>query len=68
MFLTHMLEVARQESFTKISLETGTKPAFLPAQQLYKNFAFKECKPFADYQEDPYSMFLTKELSSVLTK
>lgn len=66
--LTHMLEVARQESFSKVSLETGTKAAFLPAQQLYKNFAFKECKPFADYQEDPYSMFLTKDLSSVVTQ
>ena len=66
--LTHMLAIAKKESFTKISLETGTQTAFLPAQQLYKNFAFEECKPFADYQEDPYSMFLTKDLASVVSK
>ena len=60
--LTHMLEVAKTQSFEKISLETGTMKAFLPAQQFYKSFGFQECKPFSNYQEDPYSMFLTKSI------
>ncbi|NQZ24116.1 MAG: GNAT family N-acetyltransferase [Colwellia sp.] len=58
--LQHMLTTAKEQSFEKVSLETGTMDAFVPAQKLYKRFGFRECKPFADYQEDPYSMFLEK--------
>ena len=66
--LTYIIDTAKAKGFSKISLETGTQQAFIPAQKMYKNFGFKECKPFSDYQEDPYSMFLTKVISSVLTK
>ncbi len=58
--LTHMLAVAEDQAIKRVSLETGTMKAFLPAQQLYKSFGFQECKPFSNYQEDPYSTFLTK--------
>jgi len=60
--LTHLLATAKAQSFEIISLETGTMAAFVPAQKLYKSFGFQECSPFSDYQEDPYSMFLTKEV------
>jgi len=60
--LTHILAAAKAQSFEKISLETGTMDVFLPAQKLYKSFGFQECQPFSHYQEDPYSMFLTKTL------
>ena len=43
-----------------LSLETGTAAAFKPAQRLYQDFGFKECAPFSDYEEDPFSMFMTK--------
>ena len=36
--------------------------AFKPAQNLYAKFGFKMCGPFADYVEDPNSVFMTKEL------
>jgi len=60
--LKQMLAIAEEQSYEKVSLETGTMEAFVPAQKLYKSFGFRECKPFADYQEDPYSMFLEKTL------
>jgi putative acetyltransferase len=52
----------RWYGYSKVSLETGTKEAFLPAQKLYENFGFQVCPPFANYKEDPYSMFMTKSL------
>ncbi len=58
--LTHILAAAKTQSFARISLETGTMGAFIPAQNLYKSFGFQTCQPFANYQEDRYSLFLTK--------
>jgi putative acetyltransferase len=58
--LKQMLTTAEEQSYEKVSLETGTMDVFVPAQKLYKSFGFRECKPFADYQADPYSMFLEK--------
>jgi len=60
--LEKMLSTAQERCFEKVSLETGTMDAFLPAQKLYRHFGFEECSPFADYQEDPYSMFFEKKL------
>ncbi len=61
--LTHVLAAAKAQSFERVSLETGTKDAFFPAQNLYKSFGFQACLPFDNYQEDPYSMFLTKVIA-----
>ena len=36
--------------------------AFAPARSLYTRFGFRPCGPFADYVEDPYSVFMTREL------
>ena len=33
-----------------------------PARRLYERFGFRYCGPFADYADDPYSVFMTKEL------
>ena len=60
--LTHLLSEAKRCGYTKMSLETGTVDAFFPAQKLYLNAGFVHCPPFADYQADPYSLFLTKRL------
>ncbi|MEO8143786.1 MAG: GNAT family N-acetyltransferase [Betaproteobacteria bacterium] len=60
--MRHMLQVARQRSYRRLSLETGAPHAFAPARRLYASFGFLECSPFADYVEDPYSVFMTLEL------
>jgi len=36
--------------------------AFEPARRLYESFGFTYCSPFADYTEDPNSVFLTRTL------
>ena len=60
--LNYMLEEARRRGYRRVSLETGSMEAFGPARQLYANFGFTYCEPFADYVEDPYSVFMTREL------
>jgi putative acetyltransferase len=60
--LEHILEVARQRKYKWVSLETGSMEAFTPAHRLYAKFGFKQCRPFADYIEDPNSIFMSKEL------
>lgn len=60
--LTHILEEARRRGYGRLSLETGSMGAFEPARRLYANFGFTYCGPFADYVEDAYSVFMTREL------
>ena len=60
--LEHILDEAKKRNYKRVSLETGSMDAFAPARNLYAQFGFKECGPFADYVEDPNSIFMTKEL------
>lgn len=61
--LVHMIGVARARGYQRLSLETGSMEAFAPARALYARFGFLPCGPFADYVDDPNSMFLTREVS-----
>ena len=58
----HILEEAERRSYERLSLETGSMDAFAPARSLYASFGFKPCGPFANYVEDPYSVFMTREV------
>ncbi|MEP0072935.1 MAG: GNAT family N-acetyltransferase [Marinomonas sp.] len=60
--LQFILESAKQNKLTKISLETGTQDFFAPARKLYSKHGFTECGPFSDYQLDQYSVFMSKHL------
>jgi len=60
--LSYIINQANIRSYKRLSLETGTMDVFLPAQKLYQQFGFKECEPFGNYKEDPYSMFMKKSL------
>lgn len=57
--LDHILREARARAYQRLSLETGAQEAFAPAQKLYESFGFVYCGPFADYQPDPNSVFMT---------
>jgi len=61
--LHHIIETARQRRYDSLSLETGTHPEFLSAQQLYKSAGFQVSGPFANYKEDPHSLFMELWLS-----
>lgn len=58
--LAHLMEIARQRGYTRLSLETGSTKPFEPARQLYNDHGFAECGPFADYPLDPFSVFMTR--------
>jgi putative acetyltransferase len=60
--MRHILEEAKRRSYERLSLETGSMDAFAPARNLYARFGFKPCGPFANYVEDPYSVFMTREV------
>ena len=60
--LKYILEEAMRRSYHRLSLETGSAEAFEPARRLYASFGFTYCGPFADYVEDPYSVFMTREI------
>lgn len=60
--LHHIIEEARRRGYRRLSLETGATEPFQPAHRLYSNFGFRRCGPFADYVEDSFSLFMTREL------
>lgn len=60
--LQHIITEAQRRSYRRLSLETGSMDAFAPARSLYTRFGFEYCGPFADYKEDPNSVFMTREL------
>jgi putative acetyltransferase len=60
--LHYIIGEAGRRGYRRLSLETGSMQAFEPARQLYTRSGFTFCGPFADYVEDPNSVFMTKEL------
>ncbi|HWI30798.1 MAG TPA: GNAT family N-acetyltransferase [Microbacterium sp.] len=60
--LRHVIAAARERGMTSLWLETGTPDDFVPAQRLYESEGFTRCGPFADYADDPFSVFMTLAL------
>jgi len=60
--LQQIIAEAKKRSYKQLSLETGSMEVFASARKLYMKFGFVECEPFADYIEDPNSIFLTLRL------
>jgi putative acetyltransferase len=60
--LQYLIDVSRLRGYTRLSLETGSGPAFEPADALYKKFGFEYCGPFSNYRDDPFSRFMSLKL------
>ena len=60
--LIHIINQAEKRGYQRLSLETGSMEFFVPAVNLYKKFGFEICEPFANYKEDPNSIFMSKVL------
>ncbi|MBV9666160.1 MAG: GNAT family N-acetyltransferase, partial [Actinobacteria bacterium] len=58
----HLLAEGRARGYTRVSLETGTGPAFEAGHALYARAGFTRCPPFAQYWDNPYSVCMTIEL------
>jgi len=60
--LEHLIDEARKRSYRALSLETGFMEVFAPARALYRRYGFEVCPPFADYWDDPLSVFMSRPL------
>ena len=60
--LAHIIAEARARGYKRLSLETGSMEAFIPAQRLYESFGFTYRGPFGEYKQDPNSVFMMLSL------
>ncbi|PZU66377.1 MULTISPECIES: GNAT family N-acetyltransferase [Sphingobium] len=56
--LRHIIGQARQRGMTRLSLETGSGPAFDPALTLYRRNGFGNGEAFGDYRASAFNQFL----------
>ena len=56
--LEHMIAVARSRGYTRLSLETGSGPAFEPALALYRRYGFVNGEVFGKYRKSDFNQFL----------
>lgn len=54
-----ILNFAKENGFSRISLETGTSSDFASARALYKKFHFVDCPPFGYYKPSEISICMT---------
>lgn len=62
--LQYLLEIARQNHYQQVSLETGTHASFEPAIALYKKFGFHKGEAFSDYQASEFNQFFHLNLAT----
>ena len=60
--LAEIERTARERGYRRLSLKTGRPGTFVAAQALYRRHGYRECPPFANYTDDPFSLCMTKEL------
>jgi putative acetyltransferase len=56
--LEHIIAVARARGMRRLSLETGTGPAFEPALGLYRRRGFVDGEAFAGYPPSAFNRFM----------
>ncbi|MDX7951137.1 GNAT family N-acetyltransferase [Lichenihabitans sp. Uapishka_5] len=56
--LRHIVGEARARGIRRLSLETGSGPAFDPALALYRAHGFEDGEPFANYRRSAFNQFL----------
>lgn len=62
--LEHIIHEAKQRTYDVLKLETGARPEFVSARSLYERYGFEYIGPFANYREDPNSVFMMKWLTT----
>ena len=65
--LQHIIDVARERGYRRLSLETGSQDSFAAAHGLYLDAGFVDTGPFGDYRPDNNSRFLTLALHEHLS-
>jgi len=64
LLLDHIESEAKARGLTRLSLETGSGPAFEPALALYRKHGFVDGEAFSDYQPSAFNQFLHLQLSA----
>jgi putative acetyltransferase len=57
--LTELLAIARRRGYARVSLASGSGPAFEPALAMYRQFGFVGCGPFAQHRGHPLIRLMT---------
>lgn len=60
--LDHIVAEAKARGWTRLSLETGSGPAFDAALALYRKRGFVDGKAFSDYERSSFNQFLHLQL------
>jgi putative acetyltransferase len=60
--LSQIVTEANSRGLKRLSLETGSSESFTAARSMYLKNGFEICGPFGDYQLDPHSVFMTRQL------
>ena len=60
--LDHIVDAAKAEAMSRLSLETGSTDQFAAANRLYEKVGFERCGPFGGYADTPFTRFFTKEI------
>jgi putative acetyltransferase len=60
--LDHIIAEARTRGYTRLSLETGSGPAFEPALALYRKRGFNNGDAFGGYEKSSFNQFLHLDL------
>lgn len=60
--LTHIVRTAKERSYERLSLETGSGDAFAAAVHVYEKFGFEQCEAFDGYADNEFSQFFTLSL------
>jgi putative acetyltransferase len=60
--LDHIVGVARGRGYRRVSLETGSGPAFEPALTLYRKRGFVDGEVFGGYERSVFNQFLHLDL------
>lgn len=58
----HLVALARERGYERVSIETGSMEEFVPARLLYAQMGFERCGAFGEYAESPNSAFMTLRL------
>jgi len=62
--LDHIIAEARQRGYSRLSLETGSGPAFEAALKLYRKYGFIDGEPFGGYEKSLFNQFLHLDLEA----
>lgn len=58
----HIILEATRRGYQELALETGRSDGFAPSRHLYQSLGFHRSEPFADYKDNGFSVFMSRQL------